>query len=173
MRPAITLSQALTDPGLFGPTFAAPSFWTWKTLAKVIDGIPLAEPREIALFEEATGRKYNRGSRRVFRRVILLCGRRAGKDRFLSAVADWRAALCANWNEHLSAGEQMAVILVGTDKKAAAILRRYCEGLLRAPLLAREVSRRTDETIEFRNGGCLEIITNNAALIRGRSAGAV
>jgi hypothetical protein len=45
--PAITLSQALTDPQLFGEICAAPSFWTWRTVAKVVDGGTLTEPREI------------------------------------------------------------------------------------------------------------------------------
>ena len=45
--PAITLSQALTDPQLFGEICAAPSFWTWRTVAKVVDGEALTEPREI------------------------------------------------------------------------------------------------------------------------------
>ena len=85
----------------------------------------------------------------------------------------WRAALCANWRAHTSAGEQAVVILLGKDKKQAAILRRYCEGLLQAPLLAREVVRSTDEVVEFKNGASLEIITNNAGLVRGRSAIAV
>ena len=86
------------------------------------------------------------------RRLILLAGRRAGKDRFLSACAVWRAALCADWRKHISAGEQAVVILLGADKKQAAILRRYCEGLLQAPLLRQEVMRSTGEVIEFRNG---------------------
>ena len=30
----------------------------------VVDGLPLTEPREIELFEQATGRKYNRAQRR-------------------------------------------------------------------------------------------------------------
>jgi hypothetical protein len=30
MKPAITLSQALSDPDLFGTVFSAPSFWTWR-----------------------------------------------------------------------------------------------------------------------------------------------
>ena len=60
MTPAITLSQALTDLALFGKTFASPSFWTWRTVAKLIDGLPPSEPREIELFEQCTGRKYNR-----------------------------------------------------------------------------------------------------------------
>jgi hypothetical protein len=56
MTPLITLSRALTDPNLFGGTFGAPSFWTWRTVAKLIDGEPLREPREIDLFKQCTGR---------------------------------------------------------------------------------------------------------------------
>src|SRR5215471_3407477 len=73
----------------------------------------------------------------------------------------------------MSAGEQAVVLLLGADRKQAGILRRYCEGLLRAPLLAREVVRTTDDLIEFRNGAALEIATNDARLVRGRSAVAV
>ena len=52
MTPAITLSQALSDPALFGKTFSAPSFWTWRTVAKIIDGEPLRELREVGLFKQ-------------------------------------------------------------------------------------------------------------------------
>jgi hypothetical protein len=44
MKPTVSLSQALTDPDLFGSVFASPSFWTWKVVAKLIDGEPLTEP---------------------------------------------------------------------------------------------------------------------------------
>jgi hypothetical protein len=104
--PSITLSQSLLEPTLFGNVFAAPSFWPWRTLAKVIDGLPLTEPREIELFEQCTGRTRlptaANGPR--LRRFIILAGRRAGKDRFLSACAVWRAALCCDWRRHLSPG---------------------------------------------------------------------
>jgi hypothetical protein len=55
------------------------------------------------------------------------------------------------------------------------ILRRYCEGLLRSPRLRREVvaSSTVRGMIEFRNEAALEVGTNDAALIRGRSAIAV
>jgi hypothetical protein len=43
VKPAITLTQALADRELFGKTFEAPSFWTWKTMAKV-DQPPLSGP---------------------------------------------------------------------------------------------------------------------------------
>jgi hypothetical protein len=174
MVPAITLSQALKDPALFGNVFASPSFWPWRCVAKLIDGLPLTEPREVELFEQCTGRSYGKhNARRAVRRFIILAGRRAGKDRFLSAVGCWRAALCTNWRKHISAGEQAVVILLGADKKQASILRRYCQGLLATPLLAREVVRTTGEVTEFRNGSSLEIATNDARLVRGRSAIAV
>jgi hypothetical protein len=171
MTPAIALSRALTDPALFGKTFSSPSFWTWRTVAKLIDGIPLTEPREVELFKQCTGRTTLPAG--PVRRLIILVGRRGGKDRFLSAVAVWRAALCTDWSKHQSAGEGAVVILLGADKKQAAILRRYCAGLAEAPLLAQEVTRHTGELTEFRNGSSLEISTNDARLVRGRSAIAV
>ena len=85
IEPAITLTQAMTDPSLFGRVFASPSFWTWKVVAKLIDGIPLTEPREIDLYRECTGR--SKLPTEPVRRLIVLAGRRAGKDRFESAVA--------------------------------------------------------------------------------------
>jgi hypothetical protein len=171
MIPRITLSSALVDPNLFGGVLGAPSFWTWRTVAKLIDGAPLREPREIELFRQCTGRI--KPPIKPVRRLILLAGRRAGKDRFLSAVAVWRAALAADWRKHISAGEQAVVILLGADKRQAGILRNYSWGLLQVPMLAREVTRSTAEVTEFRNGASLEIAANDARLVRGRSAVAV
>ena len=169
--PDITLTQAMNDPALFGNTFSSPSFWTWKVISKLIDGLPLVEQREIELFEKCTGIKYNgnRHARRALRRLIILVGRRGGKDRFFSAAAVWRC-ICTDWSKYSSAGEGAVCILLGKDKKHAAILRKYCHGLLQAPLLAEQVARMTNEVIEFKNGSSLEIVTNDAGAIRGRSA---
>ena len=125
MKPAISLSRALADETLFGGTFALPSFWTWKVVAKLIDGLPLAQPREIELFKQCAGRSQL--PTKPVRRMIILAGRRAVKDRFLSAVAVWRAALCVNWRKHISVGEGAVVILLGADKKQS----RYLAPLLR------------------------------------------
>jgi hypothetical protein len=171
--PAIMLTQAFSDASLLGSPFQDEAFWTWKVIAKLTDGIQLTDAREIALFELCTGRPYNRQAHRAVRRLILLVGRRGGKDRFLSAVAVWRAALCLNCKQYISAGEGAVVLLIGADKKQANILRRCCNGLLETPRLKAEVTRLTDELIEFRSGGSLEIVTNDASLVRGRSAVAV
>src|SRR5207248_907434 len=84
-----------------------------------------------------------------------------------------RAALSGSWKAVLSAGEQASVIMLGADKKQARILRRYCQGLMAKPMLAAEVTRTSDEMVEFRSGASLEIVTNDASLVRGRSAIAV
>ena len=65
------------------------------------------------------------------------------------------------------------MILIGADKQQAKILRKYCQGLLETPRLAAEVTRQTESLIEFRNGGSLEIVANDADLVRGRSAVAI
>jgi len=101
--------------------------------------------------------------------LTLLAGRRAGKDRFLSAVAVHRAAPSEDWSKHLSSGEQGTVILVGSDRKQAKILRRYCRALVATPMIKAEVVRYTDEILEFKNGAALEVCTNDAGTIRGRS----
>jgi hypothetical protein len=168
VKPRIGLTQALLDPHLFGGVFANPSFWTWKTLARVIDGLPLVEQRERDLYKLCTGVEYRPGRRA--RRLIVLAGRRAGKDRFFSAAACWVAALCADWRKHISPGEGAVVILLGGDRKQASILSRYCAGLLATPLLKREIARQTTDTIEFKNGASLEIATSDSRLVRGRSA---
>jgi hypothetical protein len=168
---AISLTESMNDPNLFGKVFASPSFWTWKVVAKLIDGIPLTEKREIELYIACTGRHVL--PKGPVRRLVLLVGRRGGKDRFLSAIAVWRAALCANWKKHISAGEQAVVLLLGADKKQGNILSKYAGGLIEAPMIAAEVTRNVKETVEFKNGASLEISTNDARLVRGRSAIAV
>ena len=77
-----------------------------------IFGLEQLDEREAALFRKCTGRtKLPTGP---VNNLTLLIGRRGGKDRFLSAVAIYRAALSGDWNKFLSAGEQGSVILIGT-----------------------------------------------------------
>ena len=78
-----------------------------------------------------------------------------------------------DWRRVLSRGERGVVLLVGADREQATILRRYCRGLVEVPLIAREVSRDVHGVIEFRNRAALEVVANDARLIRGRSALAV
>ncbi|UCI09978.1 hypothetical protein [Mesorhizobium sp. B1-1-8] len=159
----------MVDDRLFGTTFSADSFWTWRTVAKLIDGLPL-DRRERELFKQCTGRtKPPKGG---VHRLILLIGRRGGKDRFLSAVAGYRALLASDWPKTLSAGEQAVVQLLGKDKGQGAILHRYCRGLvLASPVLSDQIVRDVGSGIvEFTNGAAIEISTNDVGALRGRSS---
>jgi hypothetical protein len=170
LQPHITLTRALSDPAWFGDVFAASSFWTWRVVAKLIDGIPLTEPREVDLFHACTGRQ--RLPTAPVRRLYIYGGRRCGKDRMLSAIGVWRC-LATDWRQHASAGEGAVCLLLGADKKTASILYKYCTGLCALPSVAGQASRLTKDVIEFDNGSSLEISTNDARLVRGRSAIAV
>jgi hypothetical protein len=162
----ITLAAAMRDPKLLGGPFKADSFWPWHALAKVISGERLDE-REGELFKRCTGRtKLPTGP---VSSIVLLVGRRGGKDRFLSAVAVHRSSLSGDWSKFLSAGEMGVVLLIGSDKKQARILRRYCRALVATPMIAAEVARSTNEILEFKNGASLEVVANDADLVRGRS----
>src|SRR5260221_8085621 len=144
---SISLAAAMRDPKLLGGPFKADSFWPWHCLARVISGEPLDE-REAELFRKCTGRtKLPTGP---VSDLTLLVGRRGGKDRFLSAVAVHRAALAGDWSKTLSVGEQGVVLLIGSDKKQARILRRYCRALVATPMIREEVTRGTDEILEFK-----------------------
>jgi hypothetical protein len=163
---SVSFAAALRDPALLGGPFKAPSFAPWHALAKVISGEQLTRS-EAELVKRCTGRR--RLPKDPVRRLYLLIGRRGGKSRFLSALACWVAALAADWRTLLSAGERGVVLLLAVDKRQAAVLRRYCAGLLETPLLAGEVVRQTEDEIEFRSGAVIEVGTNDHRLIRSRT----
>jgi hypothetical protein len=131
MKAKVSFAQALRDPKLLGASFTAESWRPWHVLAKIISGQPL-EDSEMALVLECAGRWVLPKS--PPRRLFLLVGRRGGKSRFLSALAVWVAALAADWRNLMAPGEPAVVMLIGCDKKQAAVLRRYADGLLQAPL---------------------------------------
>jgi hypothetical protein len=165
MKP-ISFAAALRDVRLLGRSFNKPSHRPWHVIAKMMSGERL-EAAELSLALELTGR--TRLPSEAVRRLYLLIGRRGGKSRFLSACAVWVAALAANWRELLAPGEDAVVLLLGRDKTQARILRRYAEGLLQAELLKPVVTRQTTDRIELQSGAVLEVATNDARTIRGRT----
>ena len=142
-------------------------------MAKLINNIPLTEPRELELFQQSTGRTQlpNRHERRVLRRFLLLVGRRGGKDRF-SALSEWSGVASVPTGANTSL--PVSRLLLGRDRKQAAILRRYCRGLLREQTLARRGAagnQRRDRIQERGHVG--ENRPMMRASVRGRSASSV
>lgn len=167
---SVSFAAALRDPQLLGASFQAPSFGPWHVLAKVISGEPLTRS-EHAFVKRCTGR--TRLPKDPVRLLVLLIGRRGGKSRWLAALAVWIASLCADWRTALAPGERGVVLLLGADRKQAAVLRRYASALAAAPLLAAEVVREDVNEIEFRNGAVIEVGTNDCRLVRSRTCLAV
>ncbi len=50
-----SLHDAMLDPALFGRTFSGPTFANWRTVAKVLDGLPLTE-EERGFYRQVTAR---------------------------------------------------------------------------------------------------------------------
>jgi hypothetical protein len=169
MRARVSFAQALCDPKLLGASFTGDSWRPWHIIAKMISGEMLSAA-DMALVTQCTGRT---ALPKRPTRLVLLCGRRSGKSRFMSALAVWMAALAADWRKLMAPGEAAVVSLIACDRKQARVLEGYCAGLLQAPLLRSQVRRRTMDRTELRSGGVLEVTTNDARLIRGRSAVAI
>lgn len=167
----LSFAEFLRDPALSGPDFQAPSMAAWHCVAKVVSGERLTRG-EAALLKQCTGLSRVRKSQPV-RTLILLCGRRAGKSKFLSALAVWVAMFAHDWREVLSQGERGVVLLLAVDKKQAAILARYAAGICQGSLIASEVVRATADEIEFSTGAVIEIGVNDHRAVRGRTCLAV
>jgi len=70
-----SLCDAMLDPDCFGRTFAAESFRNWRTVAKVLDGLPL-EPSELEFYRYVTGR--DAAAVQPFSEAYLIKPRRVG-----------------------------------------------------------------------------------------------
>ena len=70
-----SLYDAMLDPELFGKTFGGPTFENWRTVAKILDGLPLIES-ESALYRQFTGRSD--APTEAFDEAYLIKPRRAG-----------------------------------------------------------------------------------------------
>ena len=78
-------------------------------------------------------------------------------------------AVFKDWRKYLSPGERAIVLLVAGDREQAKILRRYCEGILSAPILQSSVLNVTAGEIELKGGVTIEVVTRSYRTVRGRS----
>jgi hypothetical protein len=137
---------AIDDANLIGASIRAPASWApWRALLAAAFGLPLSSD-ELALYRQCTARAE--APTAPFKYLWLCCGRRAGKSFCMALIAVFLAAF-RNWRKYLSVGERAIVLLVAADREQAKILHRYCQGILRPPILqslvlnvtARSVSR--------------------------------
>jgi hypothetical protein len=167
----VKLHAFMTTPKLAGAEFRAPSWSTWRMIARLIDGdahLLSAEERALAL--QLTGRSVLPSV--PPREVYVGAGRRSGKSRFGALVATW---LAAGEYPQLAAGETAVVAHIAPDKKQAAIDLDYARGIVeQSALLRAELAGTTQDTLTFRHRTQLEVATASYRTVRGRTqAGAV
>jgi hypothetical protein len=161
----VTPATAISDPELLGGAFAGPSWDTWRAILKAAYGEPL-DAAELALFRTVAGDRAP--PRHRVRELIVIAGRRSGKDSIASAIAT--TAAIADYGPHLRPGERASVICMAVDREQAKIVQRYTAGYFReVPLLRPLVGRETDDGLELVNGVEIVIATNNYRSVRGRS----
>jgi hypothetical protein len=159
------LHACMIDPNLFGGTIAGPTFDAWRTVAKILDGLPLTEP-EFTLYRQITGRAN--APSRAFREGYLIKPRRAGGTLFAAAVA-LHAAL-QDYRDRLGPGELATVALIASDRRQARQALNYVKGLIEdSALIAAEVANSTAETITFAHRVQLEVHTTSFRSTRGYS----
>lgn len=163
------LADCLIDPRFFGKTFGGPTFANWRTVAKILDGMPLSPP-EIALYRELTGRDV--APTVPFSEAYLIKPRRAGGTLFAAALG-LHAAL-QDYRKRLGPGEMATVALIAADRRQARQLMNYVKGIAAdSPIISPEVSGETAETVSFRHRTQLEVHTTSFRSTRGYSYAAV
>ena len=164
-----SLCHAMVDPALFGRTFGGPTFANWRTVAKILDGLPL-DAAELTFYREITGRAVPAGA--PFREAYLIKPRRAGGTLFAAALG-LHAAL-QDYRDRLGPGELATVALIASDRRQARQLMNYVKGLIAdSPIISTEVANQTAETVTFAHRCQLEVHTTSFRSTRGYSYAAV
>jgi hypothetical protein len=160
-----SLSECMQDPDLFGRTFASRTFAAWRTVAKVLEGLPL-DAAELDLYQRLTGRTD--APTAPFSEAYLIKPRRAGGTLFAAAVG-LHAAL-QDYRRRLGPGEVATVAMIASDRKQARQLMNYVKGLIDdSALIHAEVINTTQETIAFAHRCQLEVHTTSFRSTRGYS----
>jgi hypothetical protein len=124
---------------------------------------PLANAEQLAIFERATGRKYQQ---REYREIMGICGRRSGKsDKIAGNVAIYEAC----FRRHkLSRGERGFVVVIAVSKRQAQVVQRYILGKLEnSPTLSKLIGVVRADEIELTNGITVAVWPCHFRSIRG------
>ncbi len=164
MKRTVTMRKALGDPQLLGNALVGPSWGVWRAFLIAVMGEKLtAGEREI--FRRFTGREREPGER--VEEALFLIGRRGGKDRAVSVLAAYIAAL-VDWSAVLAPGERGVVLCIGADVKQATVQRNYVEGVFDgSPLLSSLVVGRTTDGLELSSGIAVEVRAASFRRLRG------
>ena len=160
-----SLHDAMLDSELFGKIFGGPTFENWRTVAKILEGLPLTES-ELALYQSITSR--SEPPTEPFKEAYLVKPRRAGGTLF-GAACGLHAAL-RDYRPMLGPGEVATTALIASDRRQARQLMNYVQGLIEdSPIISAEVVKKNTEMVEFAHRSVIEVHTGSFRSTRGYS----
>lgn len=152
---------------LFADTFGGETMRRWRVFLRALHGLPM-DADDLEIYRHHTGRSDP--PTRPPREAWVVVGRRGGKSLIAGLLAVYAAAM-RDYRSHLAPGETAVVMCLASDRRQAAIVRRYVGGLLRSvPMLSREIAGETRETLELRSGTTIEVRTSTHHSVRGFTA---
>lgn len=164
-RTPFTPAAAIDDPALLGGSFEGTSWATWRSILKAAYAEPL-DAAELARFRSVAGDRDP--PRHRVRELIVVAGRRSGKDSIASAIAT--TASIADYSAALRPGERASVLCLAVDREQAKIVNRYIKGYFdTVPLLTPLVTSKDDDGLELANNVEIVVATNSYRSVRGRT----
>jgi hypothetical protein len=158
--------SAMEDPRLFGPMFSGPSWANWRTILRGAFALPMKTEAEREFFRSVTGR--DPPTKRV-KELVVIAGRRSGKDSVASAIAAYTAATFKSMGR-VRPGERPLVMLLGADRAQARAQLGYIKGAFNeiAPFKAL-ITRETTDGLELSSGVDLVVQTSDHRTARSRT----
>lgn len=140
-----------------------PSSPAWRATIKAVYG-SLLEPDELNLFLELSGgRQPPEGGADEFLGVI---GRRGGKSETIGRVAVFEA-LHGNHAVALAPGQVGLIPVISPLREQSAEIIRYVKGLCELPAVKKRVARVLAESVEFKTGVTVAVMTADAVNVSG------
>lgn len=161
----ISPAAAIDDPRLLASAFPGASWDTWRAILKAAYAEPLTET-ELALFRSVAGDRNP--PRKQVRELVVIAGRRSGKDSIASAIAT--VAAIGDYTPFLRPGERASILCLAVDREQSKIVNRYIAGYFdTVPLLKPLVANETAYGLELTNGCEIVVATNSFRALRGRT----
>lgn len=162
--PAATIIEALDDSALLGAAFRGDSWSTWRAILKAAYALPMTA-EEIEAFRAVAERDP---PTRQVRELVIVAGRRGGKDSVASAIAAHAAAF-RDYRALLRPGERAVISCLAVDRDQASVVLGYIKAYFAEGPLAALVEVAVADGIDLTTGASIQISTNSFRRVRGRT----
>jgi hypothetical protein len=150
---------------LFAPWFKNRETWqSWFVLLAALFALPMT-PDQLDVYRRCTGRTTP--PTEPAKEAWLICGRRAGKSFILALCAVFLACF-QDWNPYLAPGERATIMIIASNRQQARTIIRYIRAfLIKVPMLAELIERKTVDSFDLTNGITIEVQTASYRSTRG------